>query len=428
MPNSEGLLGMRVLVALGLALGAAGIVAALAQSMAPSADLKALWTAGEFWKMGRLDQIYPATDGLFTMRPPSEWQGWLEAQDGLNDRVYPYLYPPIWAVLSGTVMGNNFHAVSAAALWINGALLALTATLAIRAARVTLDPVVYILLVMIVFLTTQVASVGFVQGQPHILVTFLIVLALERGRAGKDAAAGVALGLAAAIKVIPAIYVVIWIARGQWRAVAGFAVVGGGIAVLSILVAGWPLHAAFLDTIRQIGRTLLVTGSSMNFDSAIGRVLFSDHALPVSGPKIAGTLGQHEAWVVIPRPAWWAALMKVGLVAVLIGSGLAARRMSEARLYGGLWPFMLTASVLFAPIGWIYYLLPAAVFAPVMLVRVPFPRGAALFIVGVLFLWVARLKPVVSSDVVAMPTTIFYVLGAMVWALGFALSARDENR
>ena len=49
---------------------------------------------------------------------------------------------------------------------------------------------------------------------------------------------------------------------------------------------------------------------------------------------------------------------------VLAGFGLAARRASVEVLYAALWPAALILTVLLSPIGWIYYVIPAAAFSP----------------------------------------------------------------
>ena len=356
------------LLAAVLLLAAAAITAAwVARGLGTPADLLAVWVAGEFWQMGRVGEIYPPAEGLFTLLPPAGWADWLAANLDDSASVYPYLYPPLWAVLMGTLAPADFAAVAEASYWINAGLLAATVALAIRVAGAPVQPVLHVVLVLVIFLTTHIASVGYLQGQPHILVAFLIVLAIERSRAGAPIAAGTALAFAAAIKLFPLIYAVVWLARGDRRALVTFALVGAALALASVLVAGWPLHAAFLDSLRQIGRTLLLIGNSLSFDAVVGKLFLTDTAQVIGAPTQESADGAYRIWRVAARPALWAAVANAGLLAVLAGAALAARRLTADALYAGVWPALLAFSVLFTPTGWIYYAIPVAVFAPTLL-------------------------------------------------------------
>ena len=61
-----------------------GVIVAVwqARQLGWPADLLAVWVAGEFWQMGRVDEVYPAASGLFTMMPPSGWVDWLAETQG----------------------------------------------------------------------------------------------------------------------------------------------------------------------------------------------------------------------------------------------------------------------------------------------------------------------------------------------------------
>jgi hypothetical protein len=411
----------RMIAAIVLVAAIAIVAALISRPEADSADLLAVWTAGEFWKMGRLAEIYPAADGLFTMTPPAAWVDWLAAGQDYHGSVFPFLYPPLWAVAMAAIAPAEFGTVASVALWINAGLIAATVILAIRATGAALHPVLHVAAVLLIFLMTQIASVGFLQGQPHILVSFLLVLTVERSRAGAGRMAGVALALAASIKLFPALFVVIWLARGERRPLVAFALAGAALAGASVLLAGWPLHRAFLDSVSQIGGALLLTAKSVSFDALVGQLFLLDETVVVTGTYFAD--GTREVWRIAARPPIWASLSSLGLIAVLVGTALAARRASSAALYTGLWPLALTLSVLFAPTGWLYYHIPAAVFAPAMIARLPRPRGAALFLIGLLFFWAGRLIIVEEMALFPIAEVFFFVAGALVWSLGFGLCA-----
>lgn len=166
---------------------------------APSADLRALWLAGQMLAEGRPDLVYPAETGVFTMRPPPEWLTWLEAR-GHSGEVFPYIYPPLWAWLAG-VTGLSFTAMNSAAQIINPALIVAMLLLARRLAAPAMHPAGCLALGLAILATSTIGSIALYQNQPQILVAFLTVLAVERAEHGAPRLAGAALALAAAIKL-----------------------------------------------------------------------------------------------------------------------------------------------------------------------------------------------------------------------------------
>lgn len=408
-----------------LLLAAAALVAAqFVGVIALSADLKALWVAGQFWETGRPELVYPPEAPLFTMTPPEDWITWLRDEHDYGQEIYPFLYPPIWAVLTAWVSGPTFEGFAAAMLWINSALIAGTVALAIRATRAALNPLLHAVLVLGVFAVAPVVVVALAQGQPQILVSFLTVLAIERARADAQIAAGVALGVAAAMKLFPAVYVVFWIARGEWRAVASFAVTGAALALASVGLAGWGLHMAFLDTVAQVGRTILVTGAALNVDAILAQLFFADSLTQVTAAFDVPGDTEPAYWYVMARPALWSALENAGLLALLAGFGLAARRARPEVLYTALWPAALILTVLLSPIGWIYYVIPAAAFSPVLIARLGPALGSAFWFAGAFAIYAVYFDFVQEIAAMPMPKPFFTVTGVAIWAAGFLLSAR----
>src|SRR5262249_9148074 len=73
------------------------------------------------------------------------------------------------------------------------------------------------------------------QGQLGMLLLLLIAGAWAADRAGREGLAGFLLGTATAIKLFPAMLLLYFIIRRQWRA-GGFALIGVGILTLATLV------------------------------------------------------------------------------------------------------------------------------------------------------------------------------------------------
>ena len=226
------------------------VIAWLIFSEAPSPDLRASWIAGHFYALGATDMIYAGNEGYFSMLPADGWQDWSDAH-GLEGPTYPFVYPPLWAaVASWAVPHVPYEIAKGVANVVNPALMAGMVWLAARCVDDRDVSVPMMTLVGCAFcIATLPGMVALAQNQPHILVAFLLVFAIERDRAGAPVAAGAALALAASLKLFPAIFVLLWIARGHWRPVAAFAVAGAALGGLSVLLAGWPLHRAFLDEI-----------------------------------------------------------------------------------------------------------------------------------------------------------------------------------
>ncbi len=345
-----------------------------------SADLTALWLAGEFLRDGRPDLVYPADTTLFTMLPPPEWFA-RQTGRGIAGDVFPYLYPPLWAALAArlaTVSDLSF--VLLVARWLNPLLLAGCLILAHRIARPRIAQEVWVLTGLVLYMFTSIGLIAIGQDQPQILVAFLTLLAIERAGAGADKSAGAALALAAAIKLFPALLAVVWLFTGNRRAALSFAVAGAALGCLSVLLAGWPLHPDFLRMIRAVSGTALVTNLSYSFDGLIGQVFLSDQVQFIRSPARDPALGIMAGWNVIPKPAvvGITALAAQGLVLIL---GIRALRLTTERgPRAAIWAATLTFLAFFGPVGWSYYYIAPAAFLPLLLVRFGALRGLLILV------------------------------------------------
>jgi len=282
---------------------------------APSADLRALWLAGQMLAEGRPDLVYPAEIGVFTMRPPPEWLPWLAAR-GHSGEVFPYIYPPLWAWLAAR-SGLPFEALESAARLINPALLVAMLLLARRLAAPAMHPAGYLAPGLAVFALTTVGSVALYQNQPQILVAFLTVLAVERAEHGAPRLAGAALALAAAIKLYPAFFALVFLILGWRRALGAFVITGGALAALSVAVAGWPLHGEFLSVLARISDTAMLTKLNYAFESALGFLFHAEAGQLIRAAKLGADAGG-GGWQVLAKPAALAFGLRLAQVAGLI--------------------------------------------------------------------------------------------------------------
>lgn len=217
-----------------------------------------------------------------------------------------------------------------------------------------------------------VGAIALMENQPQILVSFLVLLALERQRSGACVLAGAALALAAALKIYPVLFALLWLATGARHAATAFAITGGALGAVSILVAGWPLHGAFLETLAMIGQSVLVTPLSYALAPA---------AMQLLAPEL---LTYHTVtdggWLYGALPPFAVILARVALLAALGALALAMRRADRDTRDALLWPAALVAVSLLSPLAWAYHYIPSVAFAPILVDRLGPRRGGLLLL------------------------------------------------
>ena len=352
---------------------ATAILAGLALLLVPagaSSDLRALWLAADAVRTG--GTIYPPATLPFTMSPP---EAWLAAHP--DEPVYPYLYPPLWAAFFAPIAERvDFETAASVMRVVNAVLLAGCTVLAWRIVRPGVHWAVFIGLGGAGLFWTFAGSLALMENQPQILVSFLILLALERLRADAPIAAGAILALAAALKVYPVLFALIWIIAGERRAPLAFAALGGVLGVASVALVGWPAHAAFLETLGAISQSVLLTPVSYGFAPALAQITAPNALVLHDAPQGGG-------WLVMTLPTATSFLAKGLLVAAVVTIGLAMRRAEPILRWQALWPVGLLAVSLLGPLAWAYHFIPAIVLAPALLDRFG-PRAGALALGAVL--------------------------------------------
>jgi hypothetical protein len=396
------------LVGLVLVIGLFAIACYLLFSGAGSADLSAVWLAGGQIAQGRPDLVYPPDTTFFSMLPPPEWTAQARAE-GMEGDVFPYIYPPIWAQLAAYLHGVTDRAgVMAAASLLNPILMALCLVLAHRIAQPRLGAALYTAAGLVFLSLTSVGLIALGQNQPQILVAFLVLLAVERSESGAPVAAGIALAVAAAIKGYPAMLALVWLLTGQRRAVIVFALTGAALGALSVALAGWPLHRAFLRASGLVAGTGLMNNLSYTIDAALGNTVFADRVQFITSPFRDQNLGFRAGWKLYEKPGWAVALGLILQVGILTWLALALRGTTDRARRGAMWAAGLTFATLVAPVGWSYYYLAPAAFLPLAIARWGFARGLATLVA--LALPVSVFASIASHEYGVMETTL--------WALG----------
>lgn len=390
-----------------IALGA--VLSALRNTGQVSPDLLATWMAGLNFARGAFDQIYPAAAGpAFEMHPPEAWVAELRAQ-GHDGAIFPFIYPPLWAWAASVLTRvTDYARIVAVANVLNPVLLGFTLWLAARTVRGALSDAVFVSVGLLMFATTAMALVALEQNQPQILVAFLTVLAAERATNSAPRAAGIALALAASIKLYPALFALLWLARGERRPVAAFAVTGAALGLLSIALAGWPLHALFLEQIRTISGSVLVTSFTYDLDAVAAKYLFGD-ALTFVPDLLPGS---EAGWKVLAKPPLWKAIDAALILAAIAALALLARRSRDPLV----WPLAVTLVALASPLSWGYHYLAALAFLPALLDRL----GAARGILASVLLLAPSTPAYILSD---LPVLAYHAWSALLGTLAMAAYA-----
>lgn len=332
-----------------------------------SGDLFAVWKAGASFSQGDLANVYPSDGAYFTMLPPDAWIG--EAPEGeIRGIVYPFVYPPLWAWAASLLQGVvSYEEFSSLVSFANPLLMLGMLIMAHRLAAPALGQATYVAIGAIFFWFSMAGAMALFQKQPQIMVAFLTVFAIYSVHLGRPVAGGLALAAAASIKLFPAALAIFWLASGQRRATASFCVAGGALAVLSVIVAGWPLHEAFLHEVRLISGTSLLTRLNYSVESVFAAALFPDLVTFVAAPSVGSGAGAGVGWYVLAEPAVSNLAFSVVLIGVI---ALLARRFHTTRGQAiALWPLSLMLLTLLSPIAWAYYFLAPLSFLPALFDR-----------------------------------------------------------
>lgn len=307
-------------------------------------DLSALLIAAWLWEHGQGDLIYAMPPGFFG-GAASDWAEAMATMGIAGQQTYPYLYPPLWVALLAPLTSIwSPQALMNAALMVQVPLLAGAVVLAGRLAKpLAMSWTVWALWGMTVLSFSSPAYLALLHLQPSIFMGFVILWAFACLAAGKPTGFGALIALAAAIKLSPALFILAAVMTRSGRALWVFAVVGAGLGLLSIWLAGWPAHDAMLTSVRAATSHTLMISTNISLESVLTQLWLSPDTLPASIPTrgtatvLGGVLAVSTAALLVRRaPTWPLALRPL---AALLGLSLT------------IW--------LLGPLGWLhYYVMP----------------------------------------------------------------------
>ncbi len=394
-------------------------------------DLAALWFAGHFLATGQESLVYAAPAYFFGGTPP-EWEPLLaQFTAGTTDAAFPFIYPPLWAGLMAPVtrvMAPQIFFDTMLAVHL--ALMAGSVLLAERLVRPAWLPYpVFIGWGVAVLLFSTAAQANVVLNQPTVIATFLTLLAFVLAPRAPWRA-GLVLALAAALKLTPLAFVLLFLIQRRFAAVAGFVLAGAALGLAS-LSFGAPLHAAFLAQLHLAGEHSI--WAMMNPSPRI-LALFAADRLGLSGA--GGWLSPArvieipaEKFFLIFMPGWVGRFAALSALAIAVPAGwlVATRRGRAAEALGLLG--MSVALVLFGPLSWQHYLLGPLLLAPALLFGLPprlaLPALAAVFLAASHLLF--RQFQGLENSLLALTLTVTFAW-ALVLALTLAALARLPRR
>ncbi|MGB3316272.1 MAG: glycosyltransferase family 87 protein [Albidovulum sp.] len=350
-------------------------------------DLSAVYIAASLWQSGQTDLIYAAPPGFFGGVAAS----WLPVMDQLGigqETSFPYVYPPLWAAFIGPLTGPlSIHGFFNLMTLLQVPMLAGSVLLTARILKSAAMPLWLWTTLALMILNLSIQShVALWHNQPTISVTFLTLLAFERLNADRPVAAGIALALAAAIKLTPAAFVLIFLIDRQHRATAAFMIAGAALAGLSIALTGWPLHQAFLDSVRQVSDSALLTEINITLRTAILALGSATHAFAPIDMTVPHIYRSPPGWL---GPT----VALAGLVLLALILRALSPLTGPTRRGIGLFVASVILS-LFGPLGWQHYYLLPMLLLPGLVGLLPKERAmlplAAIVLPSLYFVFEAR--------------------------------------
>jgi hypothetical protein len=265
--------------------------------------------------------------------------------NGFAGPPHPFVQTPLWALMVrplATCMSYpefriSFHLINVLVL---AGIIMLTARMW---APIFRNPVwlAGILLILIVFEPTQYTLF---LSQTHPIFIFLTLLAVFLADRGRNVWAGLALALAAAVKITPAFLVLYWLLSRRFRASVSFFLWSGGLAAATLAIVGLKTMKCYLGELERISSVLL---SAFNNQSLAA--FLSDF-----GER---TRGHYNTWEIQPLPLGTKIISMCCIVLIIVILARIRGRIARpaAGFEGLAVSGVLVSMTVFTPIAWSHY-------------------------------------------------------------------------
>jgi hypothetical protein len=252
-------------------------------------------------------------------------------------------HPPP-SVLLALPLGKLDYA-DAFVIWNATCLLLFGATfwLVLRALRVeTSAETVLVILTVLLFCHPLRSHVE--QGQLNIPVVFLVTLCWFLDRSDRPCLAGVALGVAAALKLFPGFLFLVLILRRRWAAVLSGLGALAGLSALTLALLGAATYRDYVGEVLPSLRTYWGAGHNLSLCGVWHKLLApTEHWMPITFASVSA----------YPVAAMSGYLVTSGVVVLLV-SWIVLRASEDVDLA---YAASIVAMVLLSPIAWDHYLL-----------------------------------------------------------------------
>lgn len=101
-------------------------------------------------------------------------------------------------------------------------------------------------ILMLTFLCVLPLRANFLFGQYYVVILMLLCGAYYAAHRGWRFTSGGLLAVAASLKIFPAFFLILFVRKRNWRAVAGMVATGAALMALSIAIFGWSVHKIYL--------------------------------------------------------------------------------------------------------------------------------------------------------------------------------------
>jgi len=288
------------------------------------------------------------TEALYARRPDHLlvhhplWQKQAQALD-YERNLYPFLYPPVIASAFIPLARVDLAQVKPVILQAELALLVAMIGLACWHWRPTmLRPLpMALLLLSLAFSDPLLAVIRSLNIHPLVLAcTIVAMIAAQRNA---PILAGSALGLAAFIKVVPAVLLLYWIAQRRWACAVWCIAALLLLAVLSLGLVGIPAHLDYLGSLRDMSANIVPSWGNKSLPALLYGAAVED----LEGSAILR---------LVPLPGW---IRMVALIAMLAGlaaviAGAHRHRDDPPADAAGMMAVFLMATVS-SPAAWTHY-------------------------------------------------------------------------
>ncbi|WP_210247634.1 glycosyltransferase family 87 protein [Salinarimonas soli] len=309
-------------------------------------DLSSLYFAARFIAFGEVQHVFSYDPVQFTEVASSRWEQ-EAAATGFTGYMHPYVQAPLWATMVSPLAARvSFPTFNLIFFVIHTASVVGAVVLVARVWAPYLLRTSYLGLTLVCLCSTRPLWDALYNNQTQLLVILLVLLAVERQRAGAFTTAGLALAIATLIKVTPVALAVYWLATGRRKEVAIWAGAMLVLGLASLLLVDPELSRAFVTRLRDLSTVLVMGNNNQSF------------------PVVAYHLSTATPlrWQVVTMPG----ALSIATTAIHIGTVLALiwkfKGWPDKERDAVAIPIVLVTTMILAPIAWTHYFITVILF------------------------------------------------------------------